>query len=466
MHKSDLIQAFRSLNKQDIRELKKLVRSPFFNQREDVIQLFDYICNAINKGEQKLDRVKAYEYMFPQKEYDDAWMKSIMHFLLNNIKEYFALRESRKDETNWQLHLCRALRKQQLDKLFNKELRKLEKQQQQQSFRNVGYHYHKYQLELERYLYKNKQQRSARMNLQELASELTIFYLADILRHSCTVLTAQSMSQEDYELELLDEVLQYVERSPVRHSPAVAIYHQAYKALSAPEEEEQAFLELKRLIEEHWTKFPPEETMDIYLLAINYCIQRLNRGERSYIRTAFELYKKGLEREILLDHGILSKFTYKNTLMLAIALKEWEWAGNFLEVYKNYLPKKERDNIYHYNLAIFYFRKPDYDKAMRLLQQVTFQDVLYNLNARTMLLRIYYELEELDALDSLLESFRAFLRRHKELGYHKANYANLINFVRQLLNLPPGDKDSREQLRQKVNQTASVAEKAWLLEQI
>ena len=465
MTNSNLVLLFQQLNKTELRAIKKFVRSPFFNQRTDVIQFCDYLIKYIDNKPAYLSRKKVFAQLYPGETYDDAKMNSVMHFLLKLLKEFITYQEVRKDEANWQLNLCRSLRKRNLDALFKKHIKKLEVQQEKQPFRNVGFHYHKYQLELERYEYEHNQSRSGRMNLQELAAELTIFYLADILRHSCTVITAQKMSQQDYKLELLEEVLQYVERSPVRNTPAVAIYHQAYKALSEPEVE-TAFEQYEEMVEKYWTKFPREEAMDIYHLAINYCIQKLNRGQKAYIRKAFELYKKGLEREVLLDQGIISKYNYKNVLMLAIALKEWEWAEWFLETYKSYLPAKERENIYQYNLAIFYFRKPDYDKAMHLLQHVTFQDVLYNLNARSMLLRIYYELEEFDALESLLESFRAFIRRHNELGYHKENYANLIGFMRRLLSLPPGDVTAREKLRQQIENTAAVAEKPWLLSQI
>lgn len=465
MHKSTLVEAFRALSKKDIRELRKFVRSPYFNQREDVIRLFDYLAEAMEQGEEALHRERAYACVFPGKPYDDAWMKLVMHFLLNAIRKYFALLEVEADETGLQLHLLRALRRRGLDKLFEKEIRNLEQQQERQPFRNVGYHYHNYQLQLERYEYDHRQRRSGRMNLQELAEELTIFYLADILRHSCTVLTARNISQEDYKLELLEEVLRYVERSPVRQSPAVAIYHQAYKALSEPEAEAY-FANLRELIEQHWRQFPPEEARDIHLLAINYCIQRLNKGHRQYIQQAFELYRRGLERGVLLEEGALSKFTYNNVLMLAIGLKQWAWAEEFLETYKNHLPGKERENIYRYNLAVYYFRKPDYGRAMQLLQQANPEDVLYNLNARSMLLRIYCELGEYDALESLLDSFRTYIGRQKGLGYHKENYLNLLSFVRQMLRFAPGDRGAREKLRRKVEDTPAVAEKGWLLEKL
>ncbi|NJN34401.1 MAG: hypothetical protein HC817_09275 [Saprospiraceae bacterium] len=43
MQGSQLLELIKSLNKHDMRELRKVVRSPYFNQREDVIQLYDFI---------------------------------------------------------------------------------------------------------------------------------------------------------------------------------------------------------------------------------------------------------------------------------------------------------------------------------------------------------------------------------------------------------------------------------------
>ena len=103
---------------------------------------------------------------------------------------------------------------------------------------------------------------------------------------------------------------------------------------------------------------------------------------------------------------------------------------------------------------------------MELLQRVTFRDVLYNLNARRMLLRIYYELGEYDALDSLLDSFATYLRRQNELGYHREHYSNLIYFVRRLLILGRHGQAERQQLYREVQQKEAVAERDWLLKQL
>lgn len=103
---------------------------------------------------------------------------------------------------------------------------------------------------------------------------------------------------------------------------------------------------------------------------------------------------------------------------------------------------------------------------MHLLRQAEFDDLLHNLEARKMLLKIYYDLEEIEALLSLLDSFKNFIYRQKGLGYHRDNYLNLIKFVHRLLQLNTYDKMAKEVLKEDLKSVKAVAEKAWLLEQL
>ena len=102
---------------------------------------------------------------------------------------------------------------------------------------------------------------------------------------------------------------------------------------------------------------------------------------------------------------------------------------------------------------------------MELLQQVQFRDVLYNLDTRRMLLRSYFEIGAFDALDSLLDSFMVFIRRRRDLGYHKENFKILIKFTKKLLAIEH-QKQALIQLQDAVEQTSAVADKEWLIEKI
>jgi hypothetical protein len=62
-------------------------------------------------------------------------------------------------------------------------------------------------------------------------------------------------------------------------------------------------------------------------------------------------------------------------------------------------------------------------------------------------------------LASLLDSFAVFIRRQKDLGYHRESYLNLIKFTKKL-----AKKGLNPQLAEAIRQTAAVAEREWLLE--
>ena len=468
LENSQLIQVFSRLSPAQLRQLNLFLKSPYFNRREDVFKLFEYLRKDLKRKNSSLGRKKVYAALYPEETYDDGRLNLVIHLLLTNIKQFLALQEFEEEPQTKELYQCRALRKLNAEKSYKKSFEKLKKDHQNSSHRNVGHHYLNYQLQLEEYEYVSSKSRAGRMNLEELVKELTIFYLSDILRHSCSILTAQTIGKEAYQLELLEEVLRYVERSSVKNTPAIAIYHQAYLLLADMDtNNEQRFSAFETLIEQHWHQFPAHEIRDIYLLAINYCIQRLNRGQRQFISRALGLYKLALERNILLENNQLSKFTYNNVLMLALASQELDWASHFLHRFKEKLPEKERENIFHYNLAIYYFYKPDYDKALTLLnQQIIFDDIFYNLNSRSMLLRIYFEKGLFDVLFSHLDSFTTYISRKKQLGYHRENYLNLIHFVKKILNTPETDESARELIRSNIIATKAVADKKWLLAQL
>ncbi|RMF29330.1 MAG: hypothetical protein D6765_04620 [Bacteroidetes bacterium] len=352
-----------------------------------------------------------------------------------------------------------------MERLFERELNGAREALEKQPLRNHHYHFLKYQLALEQHSQVAQQRRSGTLHLQPVLDELTRYYLADLLRHACNVAALPAASAESVELPLLPAALAHLETS-TDPTPALAIYLHAYQALLQGEEGETHYRRLKHLLLQHWAAFPPEEARALCLLAINYCIRRLNRGERPFIKEAFELFRLAIERNVLLENDRLSPFTYNNILMLALALKEFDWAFRFLQDYRPYLPENERENFYHYNLAVYHFRRSEYARAMRLLQGVKLRDKHYNLNARRILLRIYFELGEFEALHSLLGSFSTYIRRQQDLGYHGEMYLNLIRFTRKLLRYDPQNERQRAKIRRELENTPAVAEREWLLKQL
>ena len=472
MLKSVLISYLKQLSKKDWREFRKIVHSPYYNQRKDLARLMVYLESKINTSKTfVLDKKALFKATFPEDAYDEQQLRYSLSFLLKVLKKYLLQTELAEDEVQQQIYLSRALRKRGLDKYAEKELKLTSQLLEKKQERNGFYHYQRYQLTQEELSLTLLQKRSGIANFQAVSEELTISYIADILRHSCSLLMQQSMSQQSHHLQLLEAALQLVNHSDYQQIPAIAIYFRIYRALNALEQaqlktSEEEFNMAKQLLEEYWPRFPAHEIREIYLFTINYCIRRLNGGERQFVREAFELFRSGLKNETLLNRGFLSSFTYKNITRLGLALQESEWVEQFLQKHKKQLHPRERENTWRYNLAFFYFQKADYGQAMRLLQQVEFKDPLNNLDARQMLLRSYYELKEYDALESLLDSFSSYIYRQKEVGYHREIYINLVRFVKKMIQLQGQGKEEWQKLKEEVQATSQLAGKKWLLEQL
>jgi hypothetical protein len=465
MNSSPLLDIFKHLTKQDRKELSDFVRSPFHNKKEEVVLLFDYLDKNAETPT-NLRKETVFKAVFPTiKTYDDKTMRYLMSFLMKSIQQFLIYNDLKNNDLDTGLRLNRALRLRGADKAYQKALSENYERLDAQELRHSDFHLHTFHVRLEEYEYRHQKKRNDEFNLQAISDSLTDYYATELLRQACVMQSHKSVSQKSYNHLFLDVILEKITSGSYQCPPSVSAYFYAYKMVIGDSQLDD-FQVLKQIITTENTLFPQNEIRDLYLLAINFCIKKLNSGERSFQLEALDLYKKGLQNGAILENKILSPFTYNNVMLLALKNDEYVWAEQFLNDFKKNLPSSERENIFKYNFALFYFRQNDYPKAMALLQEVTLKEVLFNLESRRVLMRIYYELGEITALESLLESFTVFLHRQKNLGYHKNNYQNLVKFVKKLLHSDLKNDALKTQLRTEIEHTVELTEKDWLLVQL
>ena len=175
-----------------------------------------------------------------------------------------------------------------------------------------------------------------------------------------------------------------------------------------------------------------------------------------------------LEKGLLYsEEGELTPFRFGNIVINALRLGELNWVENFIKKYKNKVPVEQRDNVVSFNSASLYFYQKKYDRVIRTLAMVEYEDILMNLVAKSMLLATYYEIDETEPLYSLLESFRTFINRHKSIPtQRRQSYLNLIKYTKKLLKILPRQKKELTKIKEEVSKTNLLASKTWLLEKI
>ncbi|MDZ7879391.1 MAG: hypothetical protein U5L45_17040 [Saprospiraceae bacterium] len=477
MNNSTLIQLFKSLDKADRRQLRKVVASPYFNQREDVTALFEYIDKHIDAGAPKLLKEKAFAAIYKKEKFDVDRFYYPMSMLYQIILKFLAINELEKQPPQYNRLLNQSLRQRGAEKIYEKTTSDAKTYLEQQPLRNAHFHLDSFMLRFEEADAEQRLHRDGNFELQEISNDFNYFCIAETLRLSCGLLSHQLVAKIEYKQPLLEHALEVAKEH--LDVPAVAMQYYAYKTLSessklshsistesADKQENQEgifFVKLKNEIIENKKLFPETELRDLVLVAINYCIRRQNRGELQYVHEALDLFQLGLNEGVLLERGVLSPYTYKNVLMLALKINNYDWAERFLNDYKKFLPEKESENLYKYNYAIYCFRKQDYDKAIELLQEVNLKEVLFNLDARRMLARIYYDLKEFSALDSYIESSKIYLHRQSDIGYHKESYTNFFRTIEKILKSDLRSTTIKDKLRQEVTDTQMIVERDWLL---
>ena len=467
MEKSNLISILKTFDKKEVREFRKWLHSPAHNQRQDVIDLYEYLMAGQHLFVEKfLEKERAFCAVFFDKTYNDNEMRQCMHFLFKAVEDFLAYNELLKDEVRIQTMLAKVYRQRQLPKLFNKAMDASKKTQQKQPFRNHQYFENEYALQFEQYSYLSGLDRNVPLNLQEVSDANDIAYLANKLQLSCFMIAHQKVFKADYNTRFLDGVLRYLEKeNPFLQIPAIAIYYYGYKAMTNKDDDE-SYRKLKEQILRHQDIFPQQENRITLLMANNYCISQTNTGKEDYFRESFELYDIGMKKKIFLQNGVLSRFTFGNAISIALNLKEFEWVENLIANNSHQLEEKHRENYVLFYRARLHFERKEYKKAMRLFAQFEYDDILMSLHAKTMLLKMYYELDEFSALDSLLGSMQTYLQRKKIMGYHKTNYKNIIKTTKRLLKIFPNDREKKGNLKKEITETNPLTEKKWLLEQL
>jgi len=470
MKNSKLYLIFSQLGTIECRSLAQFVRSPYHNRRPELIVFCDLLIKTTELKDQKPGtRAYYFDKIFPGEPYDDKKMRYTISFLNKVIKKFLAIEQLKEDKISEQRLVAKAFRRKGLSNIYEKEIHNCIKLLEKKSFRNAQYYLDSYLIGYEDYEAFHKAKKSTNKIgkiLPKINQSADIYLISTTLKLGCMWLSLRVQEQPEQYKFLLNQTLDLIkEQEYYRQFPVLMLYYFAYRMLTI-NDDDSYFDNFKSLIEQHQLTFPVGELSELYVLAINHCIKQANLGNRAYLKELFEIYKKGLEADVFLTNGEMSSITYINIAQSGLIQEAYEWVLEFIEINKSFLKSNLRRDYYLFNLANYYNKIGDYDQVMEILRTMTFDETMLELASRRMLLKIYFELDETDALYSFFDSFKNYIYRHKEVGYGKDNYLNLIKYAKKLLNTNPRDKKAIAKLTEEITQTQAIAEKAWLLERV
>ncbi len=470
MQNSKLYSILYNFDKYEQNRLKKFLSSPYFNRNEALVLLFDLLISHINeKSQTDLEKINLWNKIYLGESYDDVLFRKNCSDLLKLVEDFLAQQIFEENPIHQATYLIEAVAKKKLEKLYNSTMKTARRLTEQQLYRTATYYLSQYQVEKNYFdLLGLEHNRTSKKNEEAVLNNLDRFFIAEKLRFACSVLSQKILVSHEYTLLFMDEIAAQIERIGFEDVPPISVYYQIY--LTYVEAENTAhYFKLMATLEKFGDLFPRNEAEFIYQAALNYCVKKLNQGSQQFLEEYFNVFVILLEKQLLLTDGELSPWHFRNIVVIALRLGKFQWTEEFINRYKAYLPESMRENAVSFNLAQLFFYQKKYDQVISTLQTIEYEDFTYNLNSKAFLLMTYYEMDEVEPLYSLMDSFRTYLNRHKDFSAAKRiHYTNLIKFTKHLTKIIPGDKIAIEKLKKEVLEAEpkGIASMNWLKEKI
>lgn len=466
MEKTKLFGVLKSFTTSELRAFEDFVQSPFFNKNQDLVTFYKTLKENLTAriSNPIFSRKQVFNSAFPKQLYDEKYFNHLCSWLLKLAERFLAIQTFENQGIYSKILLLNTYVDRQLEKQYQHIYRKAGQKINDTSLRNEFYYQQMYQLaEIAEKNFVNKDIRESDPHLQKASDYFDIYLLAKKLRYLCAMIARQKIIAEPYKKTMVFEVQKLVKRPEFLQIDLLHIYHELFQILTS-ENPEPHFRIYKEKLKTVNTLFTSEEIRDFYYYGINFCISMLKRGEKRYAEDLMQLYQDGIDGNYLLDNGQLSPWAFKNMVRLGLNLKKFIWVENFVKDYSTKLNKKVRDDAYFFNMADIFYNKKDYDQALIHLNKVEFTDIHYNLDAKQMLLKIYYETSESEAFLSLIFSFRIFLKRNKVIAKDvKEFYKNFVDIIYQIHKY---GKTRKGKIENKIKETPVLNGRTWLLQKL
>ncbi len=467
MRKSKLIQYLKKMDKKELKSFDLFVRSPFFNRKNDVVELYDYLKDYYPDFENLgISKYELHAKLFPERDYNDKEMRYLMTYLAQLLEEYFVVNRIWKQPDFKSIVLLedfldRYPLKKAFRQIFNATQDRLNKLGLQSEHRS----------ELNHKLYKVadshfliERERRNDENLQLSSDQFDRYYILRKLKYSCAMLNRTGILSGTYELHFIDDIQKWIKSNLFKDAPLIQLYSRILE-MQLHGYTIQSFKELKAMLISNESIIHPDELPSIYQYAINFCLSKLRAGEDAFIEEALELYTKAIDMGILLQNNKLSPWTFTNIVKLALRSKRFDWTNDFINRNAEILPKNFQENVTKYNLAEMHFYKKEFDQALGLLQEVSFSDINFHLGSRLILAKTYYENKVAEPLLSLISSFSIYLKRNKKISSQlKTTYLNFCLFLKKIIRAK--DKEKLQELHEQIKSSDLLTDRKWLLEKI
>jgi len=473
MYDSKLLSLIKGIDTTSQDKLIDFVASPYFKKSEQVATLIRYIIDiAPNYDDERLGKKKCYRVIFSGETFEDVKIRRLMSDALKLVERFVLQEQLQLDKLSQAKLLTTYYSENNLDDSFYEKFKDWEVTNKTQEGPILFFQRY---LMSENYLDFAKKKPEGSEGKEKILQEALIFNMEGLqdfymfqtmyirwvlLQHQKTF---NKVIQHPYE-----SFLQKIQEKDVIHDPLIHVYYLAAFMINDSDNEERYLLLRKTLEILRKEGYHQKVLTNLCKPLEMFLIKKSMEGDDQRYIDLLDLYKYEVEHKLVFSSdNYFYPVKFRNIVVIGTIVKDYDWLKDFVEEYRHALSKEQQSTLYPYCRALLYFHQKKYDEAKDLLLQPEDIDNILSLDIKRLQIMIYYEEDEIDLLDAMMNSFRVLIFRDKFLSknYKEAN-KSFINMLFQMVRTKPNNHKKIAKMIQTLKSGKTFMERRWLLEKV
>lgn len=473
-----LLELINSFSKVDIKELKKLVRSPLYSGGRNYVSLLKALLKFKGKDYDKISPQKLYSAMYKGKKFNAQTLKNRLSELLKLCEEYMLYKILKSNSEDRQLLLLKSYHQFGIPKMYERRFHSAEKQFIQLQENDIKFFrmllFYRQHID---FLTRRKISGDTFDKYFEFSTFTSYIFLIVLFEFGIEY-QQQEQTERSYEFNIakeilgrlhIDDIINNIRSKDTVITKLVCMHYYFYKAFKNQDEENNYF-EARKIFNEVSSSLDKNYKIQQYNIMTYYCIIRNNYGIKKFQFELFKLYNEKLKLGIYHDStgSFFPSSVFRNYVLLGILLKKYNWTENFIKKYSHEIKEDEREDEIKLSYSRLYFSQKEYDKTLSILKNFRGLNYLQYCDSSVLKLCTFYETKDYEDAFSEIDKFRHYLRSHKEIPrIHKVYTRNFLKLYLMLIKLITGvEKKDLSGIEELFRKTLLVSRRNWISEKI
>lgn len=431
MIKSTLLDLIRTFSEEELSKLEDFIKSPYFNKKENLINLFLELKNNYpDFSKENIKREVVWKKLYPDKNFNYGTMKNMIYDLLK-ICEKFILHEAYdRNRLRAYSDLIQELNKRNLFKHVSTKFLSFDNDFNINILKSLDISVQDYYLLLSEvywFIIVNAGEWDSGIKRErDAASEKMIYsfliYLFKAYYNNKVLKFNENKGDDDGILyifmKMIDDknmntIFNIAKRNSDEDYKILKCYYTLYQL--ADSESKEDFEKLKKSIHEIKDLLNKKDLRNLFVILSNSLVHNNSVFENKDEEFS-KIFDLMIENDVFTEqNGVLMDFKFINYIVINSNLNRIKEVENFILRFKDKLSEDKKINAYNFAMASLCFIKGEYKKSLEYSLKIGFEFLQMKFYVRNLQLMNFYELNDYESFVLALDSYKHFTKKNKKI---------------------------------------------------